>query len=50
MAGEKSETEKISEKARMINTFITIAGFAIGIIGFGIAIYLFINRNPFSQH
>ena len=50
MAGEKSETEKISEKARTINTFITIAGFAIGIIGFGIAIYLFINRNPFSQH
>jgi N-acetylglutamate synthase-like GNAT family acetyltransferase len=50
MAGEKSETEKISEKARMINTFITIAGFAIGIIGFGIAIYLFIHRNPFSQH
>ena len=50
MAGEKNETEKISEKARMINTFITIAGFAIGIIGFGIAIYLFINRNPFSQH
>jgi len=50
MAGEKSETEKISEKARMINTFITIAGFAIGIIGFGIAIYLFIHRNPFSLH
>ena len=50
MAGEKSETEKISEKARTINTFITIAGFAIGIIGFGIAIYLFIHRNPFSQH
>ena len=50
MAGEKNETEKISEKARMINTFITIAGFAIGIIGFGIAIYLFIHRNPFSQH
>jgi N-acetylglutamate synthase-like GNAT family acetyltransferase len=50
MAGEKNETEKISEKARMINTFITIAGFAIGIIGFGIAIYLFIHRNPFSLH
>jgi hypothetical protein len=50
MAGERSETEKISEKAKTINTFITIAGFAIGIIGFGIAIYLFIHRNPFSQH
>jgi len=49
MAGEKLETRKISEKAKTINTFITVAGFAIGIICFGVAIYLFVHRNPFSR-
>ncbi len=49
MAGEKSETRKISEKAKTINLIITIAGFAIGILCIGIAIYLFVRRNPFSR-
>jgi N-acetylglutamate synthase-like GNAT family acetyltransferase len=49
MAGEKSESQKISEKAKTINTIITVAGFAIGIICFGIAIYLFVHRQPFSR-
>jgi hypothetical protein len=49
MTGEKLETEKISEKAKTINTIITVAGFAIGILGIGIAIYLFIHRNPFGR-
>jgi N-acetylglutamate synthase-like GNAT family acetyltransferase len=49
MAGEKSETEKISEKAKTINLIITVVGFAIGILGIGIAISLFIHRNPFSH-
>jgi N-acetylglutamate synthase-like GNAT family acetyltransferase len=49
MAGEKSETEKISAKAKTINLIITIAGFSIGILCIGIAIYLFIHRNPFSR-
>jgi len=49
MAGEKSETKKISEKAKTISTIITVAGFAIGIICFGVAIYLFIHRQPFSR-
>jgi hypothetical protein len=49
MAGEKSETQKISEKAKTINTVITIAGFAIGILCIGIAIYLFVHRQPFSR-
>jgi N-acetylglutamate synthase-like GNAT family acetyltransferase len=48
-AAEKSETEKISEKAKTLSLIITIAGFAIGIIGIGVAIYLFIHRNPFSR-
>jgi len=47
MAGEKSETQKISEKAKTINLVITIAGFTVGFLCIGIAIYLFIHRNPF---
>jgi N-acetylglutamate synthase-like GNAT family acetyltransferase len=49
MAEEKLETKRISEKAKMINTIITVAGFAIGIICFGVAIYLFVHRQPFSR-
>jgi hypothetical protein len=49
MAGEKSETRKISEKAKTINLIITIAGFAVGISGIAFAIYLLIHRNPFSR-
>src|SRR5271154_3839123 len=49
MAGEKNETEKISQKAKTINTIITVVGFAIGILCIGIAIYLFVHRNPFSR-
>jgi N-acetylglutamate synthase-like GNAT family acetyltransferase len=49
MAGEKSGTEKISEKAKTINLIITIAGFSIGILCIGIAIYIFAHRNPFSH-
>ena len=49
MAEEKNETKKISEKAKTINTIVTVAGFAIGIICFGVAIYLFIHRQPFSR-
>jgi N-acetylglutamate synthase-like GNAT family acetyltransferase len=49
MAAEKKGTERISEKARTINTIITAAGFAIGILCIGIAIYLFVQRNPFSH-
>jgi N-acetylglutamate synthase-like GNAT family acetyltransferase len=49
MAGEKIGTEKISEKVKTINTIITVAGFAIGILCIGIAIYLLVHRNPFSR-
>ena len=49
MTGEKLETKKISEKAKTINTIITILGFAIGILCIGAAIYLFIHRNPFGR-
>jgi N-acetylglutamate synthase-like GNAT family acetyltransferase len=48
MAKEKTESQKISEKAKTINLIITIAGFTIGILSIGFAIYLFAHRNPFS--
>jgi N-acetylglutamate synthase-like GNAT family acetyltransferase len=49
MTEEKLGIKRISEKAKKINTVITVAGFAIGIICFAVAIYLFIHRNSFSQ-
>jgi len=49
MAGEKSETEKISKKAKKMNLIITIAGFTVGILCITIAIYLLVHRNPFSH-
>jgi hypothetical protein len=49
MTEEKLETKRISEKAKTINTIITIVGFAIGILGIGTAIYLFLHRNPFGR-
>ena len=49
MAAEKSDTDRVAEKARTIKTIITVIGFAIGILCFGVAIYLFIHRNPFQS-
>ena len=49
MDAEKKQTAHVAEKARTLKTVITIVGFAIGISCIGIAIYLFIHRNPFAQ-
>jgi N-acetylglutamate synthase-like GNAT family acetyltransferase len=49
MDDEKKRTAQVSAKARTINTIITVAGFGIGIVSIGFAIYLFVHRNPFSQ-
>lgn len=49
MDDEKKQTASVSQKARTINTIITVIGFAVGILGFGAAIYLFVHRNPFSH-
>jgi N-acetylglutamate synthase-like GNAT family acetyltransferase len=49
MTEEKLETKRISEKAKTMNTIITVVGFAIGILGIGTAIYLFIHRNLFGR-
>lgn len=44
--GEKTDAEKITDKARSLTNFVTIAGFTIGILSLGFAIYLFIHRRP----
>ena len=46
---EKKETARVAEKARMLRTVVTVVGFTIGFLCIGIAIYLFIHRNPFGQ-
>ena len=46
---EKNQTAHVFEKARTLKTVITVVGFTIGILCIGIAIYLFIHRNPFGQ-
>ncbi len=49
MEAEKKQTAHVLEKARTLKTIITVVGFTIGILCIGIAIYLFIHRNPFGQ-
>ena len=49
MDTEKEKTGRVTEKAKTLNTFIMIAGFTIGILCFGIVIYLFVRGNPFSR-
>ena len=49
MAAEKMETDRLSEKARTLKTAVTVVSFAAGIIGFIVAAYLLIHRNPFSH-
>jgi len=46
---EKKETARVAEKARTLKTVVTVVGFTIGFLCIGIAIYLFIHRNPFGQ-
>ncbi|HSY09990.1 MAG TPA: hypothetical protein VK840_03660, partial [Candidatus Dormibacteraeota bacterium] len=49
MAAEKRDTDRVAEQARTLKTIITVIGFAIGILSFGVAIYLLIHRLPFLQ-
>ena len=49
MAAEKQSTDRVSEKVQTFRTIVTGLGFAIGFISIGIAIYLFVHRNPFSH-
>ena len=50
MDAEKKQTARVEEKARTLQTVITIAGFGIGIFMLpGVVIYLLVHRNPFVQ-
>ena len=48
MSAERRDTERTYEQARILRTIITVIGFTIGILGFILAGYLLIHRNPFS--
>ncbi|HUA64357.1 MAG TPA: hypothetical protein VME24_00815 [Alphaproteobacteria bacterium] len=48
MSAERRNTERTYERARTLKTIITVIGFTIGILGFILAGYLLIHRNPFS--
>jgi N-acetylglutamate synthase-like GNAT family acetyltransferase len=50
MAAEKRDTDRVAGQARTLNTILIITGFAVGILCFGAAIYLFIHHNPFLPH
>jgi hypothetical protein len=49
MDAEKKQTARVFEKARALKTVVIIVGFVIGFSCIGIAIYLFVRHNPFSQ-
>jgi N-acetylglutamate synthase-like GNAT family acetyltransferase len=49
MDAEKEQTARVVQKTRVLKNTIIVVGFTIGILCIGIAIYLFIHRNPFSQ-
>jgi N-acetylglutamate synthase-like GNAT family acetyltransferase len=49
MAAEKKDTDRVAEQARTLKTILTIIGFTIGILSFGVAAYLLIHRLPFLQ-
>lgn len=48
MSAERRNTERTYEQARMLKTIITVIGFGIGILCFGLATYLLLHRNSFS--
>jgi len=49
MSAERRNTERTYEQARTLKTIITVIGFTIGILGFILAGYLLVHRNPFSS-
>ena len=48
MDSEKKQTERVREQARTIRTAVTVICFAIGVLSFGVAIYLLIHRGAFG--
>ncbi len=48
LSAEKQNTERAFQQARRLKTVITVIGFLIGILCFGVVAYLLIHHNPFS--
>ncbi len=48
MDAEKKMTARVSEKAKILKTIVTVAGFTVAILCFGIVIYMLVHGNPFS--
>ncbi|MDE3068490.1 MAG: hypothetical protein KGJ60_13220 [Verrucomicrobiota bacterium] len=49
MSSEKNQTARVAARARTFRTVIIVAGFAIGIFCFALALYLLVRHSPFSQ-
>ncbi|HEY1662818.1 MAG TPA: hypothetical protein VGI03_10405 [Verrucomicrobiae bacterium] len=49
MDSEKAQTARVHERAKILRTAITVAGFLIFFICVGVVIYLLKHRNPFGQ-
>ena len=49
MDAEKKQTTRVADKARVLKNIIIVAGFAVGIICIGLAIYLLVHYRPFKQ-
>ena len=49
MSMEKRNTERAFQQARTLKTAITVVGFTIGILCFGVAAYLLIHHSPFLR-
>jgi hypothetical protein len=50
MDTEKKQTERVREQAQTLRTAVTVICFAIGILSFGVAVYLLIHRGMFRPH
>jgi N-acetylglutamate synthase-like GNAT family acetyltransferase len=48
MSAERRNTERAYERARTLKIIITVIGFLIGILGFGVVGYLLVHNHPVS--
>ena len=47
MAMERQNTERTHQQAKTVRTIVTVIGFGIGLLGFGVAAYLLFQHGPF---
>jgi len=48
LAAGKRQADRVTEKVQTFKLAVTLLGFLLGAVGFGIAAYLFFHRHPFS--